>query len=104
MSRCSSLIVGVVKSGSVGVVLRGSRDVVGRGSEYDLEGLERGLSDEFRGGLVGVVLRGSSSKGGQGSEDAVRRGLVDVVDPVDWLVGGGVCFGGSKSKINLREQ
>ena len=31
---------------------------------------------------------------GRGSEDAVGRGLVDVVDPVSWLVRGG----GSKDR------
>ena len=101
MSRCSLLIVGVVKSGSVGVVLRGSTDVVERGSESALEGLERGSSDEFRRGSdsVGVVLRASSSMVGRGSEDALGRGLVDVVDPIDWLVGDG----GAKGKTNMIE-
>ena len=49
-----------------------------------------------------MVLRGSSSMAGRGSEDAVGRRLVDVVDPVDWLVGGGSCVGGSEREIELQ--
>ena len=48
-----------------------------------------------------MVLRGTSGMGGRGSEDAVGRGLVDVVDLVDGLVGGGVCFRGSKREIEI---
>ena len=88
-TSCCSLL-------TVGVVLRGSLDVVGRGSESTSEGLEGGSPDVFRRGSVGVVLRGSSSMVGRGSEDAVRRGLVDDVDPVDWLVGGGGAERGSR--------
>jgi hypothetical protein len=94
----------MVLRGSSNMVGRRSEDVVGRGlvyavdpvgwlvgrrSESALEGLERGSSDVFRRGSVGVVLRESSSVVRTGPENIVGRGLVAVVDPVNWLVGGG---------------
>ena len=93
-SCCSLLTVGVVKRGSVSVVFNGSLAVVGSVSNSASEGLERGSSDVFRRGSVGVVLRGLSSMAVGGSAGVVGRGLVDN-DPA-WLVGGGVCFVGSK--------
>ena len=83
----------------MGVVLEGSLDVVGRGSESASD-LERGSSDVFRRGPVGVVLRGSSSMVGRGSEDALGRGLVDDVDPVDWLGGGGGSTRGNRKETH----
>ena len=46
-----------------------------------------------------MVLRESSSVVRTGPENIVGRGLVAVVDPVNWLVGGG---GSEKEKEETR--